>query len=32
MENSPYTDVTLDIFETLWRQGYRNMGVVLQSA
>ena len=24
MENSPYTDVTLDIFETLWQQGYRN--------
>jgi proline dehydrogenase len=32
MENSPYTDVTLDIFETLWQQGYREMGVVLQSA
>jgi len=32
MENSPYTDVTLDIFETLWRQEYRNIGVVLQSA
>jgi proline dehydrogenase len=31
MENSPYTDVTLQIFETLWGQGYRNMGVVLQS-
>ena len=31
MENSPYTDVTLDIFETLWHHGYRNMGVVLQS-
>jgi proline dehydrogenase len=24
--------VTLDIFETLWEQGYRNVGVVLQSA
>ncbi len=23
MENSPYTDVTLEIFETLWQQGYR---------
>ena len=23
--------VTLDIFETLWQQGYRNIGVVLQS-
>jgi proline dehydrogenase len=31
MENSPYTDVTLDIFETLWHQGYRHMGVVLQA-
>jgi proline dehydrogenase len=31
MENSPYTDVTLNIFETLWDQGYRHMGVVLQS-
>jgi len=25
MENSPYTDVTLEIFETLWQQGYREM-------
>jgi proline dehydrogenase len=32
MENSPYTDVTLQIFETLWQQGHRNIGVVLQSA
>ena len=31
MENSPYTDVTLQIFETLWGQGHRNIGVVLQS-
>jgi proline dehydrogenase len=31
MENSPYTDVTLDIFETLWTHGYRQIGVVLQS-
>ena len=31
MESSAYTDVTLDIFETLWNHGYRNMGVVLQS-
>ena len=31
MENSPFTDVTLQIFETLWGQGYRNLGVVLQS-
>lgn len=32
MENSPYTEVTLDVFETLWQQQYRNVGVVLQSA
>lgn len=32
MENSPYTDVTLDICETLWQQGYRQMGTVLQAA
>ena len=31
MENSRYTEVTLDIFETLWQQGYRPMGVVLQA-
>ena len=31
MENSPYTDVTLHVFETLWQQGYRNVGVALQS-
>ena len=31
MENSPYTDITLRIFETLWGQGYRNIGIVLQS-
>lgn len=32
MENSPYVDVTLDTWESLWGQGYRNVGVVLQSA
>ncbi|MBI3490432.1 MAG: proline dehydrogenase family protein [Acidobacteria bacterium] len=32
MENSSYTDVTLEIFETLWQQGHRRIGVVLQSA
>jgi proline dehydrogenase len=32
MESSAYTDVTLDIFETMWKYGYRNIGVVLQSA
>jgi proline dehydrogenase len=31
MENSPYTQVTLDIFETLWQQEYRNVGVALQA-
>jgi proline dehydrogenase len=31
MESSRYTDVTLDIFETLWQQGSRQIGVVLQS-
>jgi proline dehydrogenase len=31
MENSPFTAVTLDVFETMWQQGYRNVGVVLQS-
>ena len=31
MENSPYTDVTLEVFETLWSLEYRNIGVVLQS-
>jgi proline dehydrogenase len=32
MENSPYTDVTLEIFETLWQQGHRQIGIVVQSA
>jgi proline dehydrogenase len=31
MENSPYTEVTLELFETLWRHGHRQIGVVLQS-
>jgi proline dehydrogenase len=31
MESSAYTAVTLDIFETLWQQGYHQLGVVLQS-
>ena len=31
MESSAYTQVTLDIFETLWQQDYRNIGVVLQA-
>ena len=32
MENSPYTDVTLEVFETLWQLQYRNLGVALQAA
>ena len=32
MENSPYTQVTLDVLEVMWQQGYRNVGIVLQSA
>ena len=32
MESSAYTDVTLEIFETLWGHGHRQIGVVLQSA
>jgi proline dehydrogenase len=31
MESSAHTEVTLDIFETLWKLGDRNVGVVLQS-
>jgi proline dehydrogenase len=31
MENSPYTDATLGIFETLWQQGHRQVGAVIQS-
>ncbi len=32
MENSPYVQKTLDLFRQLWEAGYRNTGVVLQSA
>jgi len=32
MENSPYTDLTLDVFETLWQQQYRSIGLALQAA
>ena len=32
MESSAYTDLTLDIFETLWQRGHRNLGVVIQAA
>jgi proline dehydrogenase len=31
MEDSAFTAVTLDVFETMWQQGYRNVGIVLQS-
>jgi proline dehydrogenase len=31
MEHSPLTDLTLDVFTTVWAQGHRNVGVVLQS-
>jgi proline dehydrogenase len=32
MENSPYIDPTLEVAQTMWQQGYRGIGVVLQSA
>ena len=32
MENSPYVETTLSLFERTWRQGLTNVGVVLQSA
>jgi proline dehydrogenase len=32
MESAAYTDVTLDIFETLWRHGYTQIGAVLQAS
>ena len=32
MESSHYTDVTLEIVETLWQRGHRALGVVLQAA
>ena len=31
MEDSTYTEVTLEVFETLWQQEYRNLGVALQA-
>ena len=31
MENAPFTQVTLDVFETMWQQGYRGVGIVLQA-
>ena len=32
MENSPWTQLTIDIFETLWQQDYRNVDIALQAA
>jgi len=31
MESSAHTDATLDIFETVWKLGHHNAGIVLQS-
>ena len=31
MENSPYTDQTLVVLETLWQQGHTKLGTVIQS-
>ena len=31
MEDGAYTQVTLEVFETMWQQGYRNVGIVLQA-
>ncbi len=31
MEDSRYTQVTFDIFETLWQLGYRNIGITVQA-
>lgn len=31
MENSPYTALTLEVFETVWQQGHRGVGVALQA-
>jgi proline dehydrogenase len=31
MEGSDYTQVTLDIFEQMWHEGFKNVGTVLQS-
>jgi len=32
MESSAYTDLTLDVFETLWNRGHHNLGVAIQAA
>ena len=32
MESSQYTQLTIDVFETLWRLEFRNIGIALQSS
>src|SRR5688500_17353656 len=32
MENSPYTAMTIEVFETLWPQHYRSFGIALQAS
>ena len=32
MENSEFTQLTLDVFETLWKLEFRNVGIALQSS
>src|SRR5207244_141333 len=32
MEDSAWTQMTLDVFETLWQQDYRNIGIALQAS
>jgi len=32
MENSPYTETTIQVFETLWKLEFRNIGLALQSS
>lgn len=32
MENSPYTEATVQVFETLWQLGFHNIGIALQSS
>jgi proline dehydrogenase len=31
MENSAFTDLTLEVFDTMWQQGHRCLGVALQA-
>jgi len=32
MENSPFTEATIQVFETLWQLEFRNIGLALQSS